>query len=687
MSKLLSFAAGFGSGYLKAKDKEYERQRQDKLDQMAADQHKAAMDNAAYQEEQRNRARDAQKIVDDASRAGTVQEETTPVEQLETGWTEPPSPKTEAAPKVEAPKLDGEPKVDLPKVDTTPKITDTPPAATATPELDVKAPAAPDAPKAAPTKTYSVTTLDGSKKLFTGMNAAADAKAWAEANPVSSYHRYRSMAERLEAKSPELAQIYLNRAREADKEGAFRVLTMLDAGKPEDAAKFFNGTGMTKLPEGASFKTLTEGGRSVHQLVGKDGQVLVPNVESYVIDYLSGADGRISAARARAEKMAAYQAKRMEPYTLKPGEKRMAYDITQGKDVEVAYGSLRPGEEMVVGPNGEMVLRKIDSGKSGGSGGTTKDDEPLGKVLKFIAENSTFKDMQPTQAARVQTLARQFLAENPGVDPAVAADVAVGSVVDPTQVKLKFDPKSGQVVDAVEFRGGNYILERRGTPSAPRGVKPEQLRPIADEYLASLPKSDRSTLVAAAFSPEARRDLNTTLAAGVRTPERVAAFKAKTGREPAEADFQAASKAAIDAAEPALNLISLYGFGDEKSGGRAQAIRTALEGSGYTVADGKVVPAKIPDNVRPIPAAGGMAPPPEIAARIQQSRDQADIVRSARALDAQRRTKDVEARKAEIAWLTPEAAKVLKPDEARNYYNKYSDVLSSEVLRALRRAQ
>jgi hypothetical protein len=81
MSKLASFAAGFGGGYLKARDKEYERERQEKadarqakLDDMQTELHQANMARLSAEQRDRSNKEAVDRAITEGMSAGTVQD-------------------------------------------------------------------------------------------------------------------------------------------------------------------------------------------------------------------------------------------------------------------------------------------------------------------------------------------------------------------------------------------------------------------------------------------------------------------------------------------------------------------------------------------------------------------------------------------------------------------------------------
>lgn len=76
-------------------------------------------------------------------------------------------------------------------------------------------------------------------------------------------------------------------------EGGFKALALLHSGDLEGARAIYNATGNNRMPEGSNFvatevvNPVTKLKDKVFSLVGKDGAVLVPNLDEAMISYLS----------------------------------------------------------------------------------------------------------------------------------------------------------------------------------------------------------------------------------------------------------------------------------------------------------------------------------------------------------------------------------------------------------------
>lgn len=279
-------------------------------------------------------------------------------------------------------------------------------------------------------------------------------------------------------------------------------------------------------------------------------------------------------------------------------------------------------------PDGSPEMVRPGRGGAGGAGGAGGGSgkgagkvpdaaADVDKIFKGMLEHTALKDAAPAAVARAQTLARQFAAET-GQDATVAVEAAINAATDPTKVKTKFDPKTGQIVDAYEYQGDNFIVERRGTPQNARGVAPEQMAALANGYLAGLPEADRKQMATAAVNGEARAALNKSVEDQLRSPKGLAALESRLGRKPTDEDLAAATKAAIDKLAAPLDMIGMHAD--------RQALGALLKSSGYSVVDGKVVKAPPADK----PAAnggprlrqvGGLTQPMSLQERQQAARD------------------------------------------------------------------
>ena len=345
----------------------------------------------------------------------------------------------------------------------------------------------------------------------------------------------------------------------------------------------------------------------------KNKNELLSGIESYYShDSYQALQRARSEAAAKAEE--ARLAELYKPYTLRPGERREVVDPSTGKVMLLDRGEIPPNSELVTDANGNLVLRRTDGSSSSRS--ANKAEAPPDRAadaFDTVLKNSPLKDALPEQISRGRALARQFALQG-NVDPAVAADAAVLAVSKQGAVRPTFDDKTGRIVDAIEYKGGNFIVEDRGGIAAPRGVAPEVMKSIAAEYVARLPADGRSLFVAAAFNPQARAALDERVRQST-----IAAMREALGREPTPEQIATQVPRALARTGAALDLI-----GNHLDRG---AISSGVSGSGFTLGrDGKVVPASQPSAqsaARPgaaqpgaaaapaqsaIPAVGGLGP-------------------------------------------------------------------------------
>lgn len=387
--------------------------------------------------------------------------------------------------------------------------------------------------------------------------------------------------------------------------------------------------------------------------------------------------------RARAEAAAKAEGERLtelyKPYTLKPGERREAVDPSTGKTMLLGVGEVPPDRELVVDGNGNLLLRRTDGQGTQRAGAKVESPQDrAAEAFDTVLKNSTLKEGTPDQVSRGRTLARQFATQG-NVDPAVAADAAVLAITKPDAIRTTFDDKTGKIVDAIEYKGGNFIVEDRGGVESPRGLKPETLTSIANEYVSTkIPQQDRSLFIAAAYSGEARAALDARTRQAVRE-----VLQARLGRAPKEEEFAPAAKAAVDATAPILNLIGNHLRPEAKRLGEM------LSGSGFALVGGKVVRASAPQATPPGAAAAvpqvGSAIPADAAARAGQAAAERKRKEDEAAAERQRverearekRSRDEEA----VRGLTVEIARAMTPDQAREIYTKYSQLIRDARIR------
>lgn len=578
MSKLASFVAGFGGGYLKARDKEYDRERQAKLDER-----QAKLD--AQQEEQFGWARNA---------AAAAQRERDNREALDKAVSEG----------MDAGKVKEAAQVSYTGADGAQKTAAQPDLQTAQFAADqqrleenqsLAPPAAPSAPKAE--QTASVRTLDGARRLFTGLTAASDAKKFADENPVTPYAKYMAMSERLAgmAGGQEKADAYLKRAKEAEKEGAFRALTMLDAGDPDGALKAWNSTGAKRLDAGQKFVTTTDkAGSKTHQVVDADNNVVVPNVEQAMLRYLSGIEGATRRAEARDKAAADLAAKRFEIENdpskrflqVRPGTAvydtvgadagKLVVDNTKGYVEDVNGNLVRPGKYVNTGGAG-------GAGGAGGegAGGKGKPDDPIGATTKAIMdavkESAESKTLNADQLIGVQATARElvFNATRSGrqLDPYVAGKVALTAVLKPESVKPSYDSTTGAFENTVAYNGNTYAVGRLDQTAMSEG----QLKGVAQSFVGKLPAATRAEYVkAAAGDPQVMAKINSDIAAS-HGKEWADRFAAVNGRRPTQQEIGASVARTQAIVQQNISLVGISGAVEQDKKQRETESRRATE--------------------------------------------------------------------------------------------------------------
>ena len=576
MSKLASFVAGFGGGYLKARDKEYDRERQAKLDER-----QAKLD--AQQEEQFGWARNT---------AAAAQRERDNRDALDKAVTEGMDVgRVKDAAAVSYTGADGAQKTayqpDMQTAQFAAEQQQLEEAQSLTP------PATPGAPKAE--QAASVRTLDGARRLFSGLTAAADAKKFADENPVTPYAKYMALSERLAsmAGGQEKADAYLKRAKEAEKEGAFRALTMLDAGDPDGALKAWNSTGAQRLQPGQKFVTVTDkAGNKTHQVVNEDGSVAVPDVERTMLRYLSGISGVVEQAKARDKAAADLAAKRFEIEndpskrflqvrpgtavydTVGPNAGKKVVDNTMGYVEDVNGNLVRPGKYVNTGGG---------AGGAGGAGagGKGKPEDPIGATTKAIMdavkESAESKTLSADQLIGVQATARELVSNaargNKQLDPYVAGKVALMAVLKPESVKPAYDSTTGAFENTVTHNGNTYAVGRLDQASMSEG----QLKGVAQAFVSKLPAATRAEYIkAASGDPQVVSKINADIAAS-HGKEWVDRFAAVNGRRPTQQEINASIARTQSIVQQNISLVGASGAVEQDKKQRETESRRSVE--------------------------------------------------------------------------------------------------------------
>lgn len=376
----------------------------------------------------------------------------------------------------------------------------------------------PSAPQAQP--AMAVRTLSGGRGLYVGPTASDDAAKFAAENPSSDYDKYMALSKRLAAMAggQEKADAYLKRAKEAEKEGAFRALTLLDAGDPDGAVKAWNSTGARRLEPGQRLVTVTDKqGGKIHQVVNADGSLAVPDVEKSLVRYLSGIEGITSEVKARNDARAKFSEEVYKPRVLKPGETFGAINPTTGQWQQFGVGSIPAGFQPVE-RNGETVLERIPGAAGAGKGGKAP-ATPLDAtraILADLAEKGEVK-YTPDQRADAENYAERLLAADPRLPPARAARAAHVAATKPERSAPAFNPDTGSIdITIRDDDGAVYTLTPNAISAADIGTDAFKKRfpnvdlkkSVVDMAAKQGKTPDEVKLFqAAAFDPAARQKL------------------------------------------------------------------------------------------------------------------------------------------------------------------------------------
>lgn len=227
--------------------------------------------------------------------------------------------------------------------------------------------------------------------------------------------------------------------------------------------------------------------------------------------------------------------------------------IGTNEDGSPIYGSKGPGGS------------SRGTGGTGGTGGNTKAPDPLKaatEAVEFAIDKSSAKGaLEPSVVARANTIGRQLVAsaaaEGRGLDPSVAAELAINAATGKTPVVPAFNPRTGTIDNVVEYQGNNFAVEGLGTPTSSR-LDPKQLSSVAINYIGQIPPEQRSKVVAAAYNPQALASLNAEIEQRARSADAVTALGQRLGRQPTETDIRKAVSDAQNAVRPSIELIGRY---------------------------------------------------------------------------------------------------------------------------------
>lgn len=339
--------------------------------------------------------------------------------------------------------------------------------------------------------------LDGNKKLYTGLDAAVQAKQYNESNPITGYSRYRNIYDQLSAipGMQDEAEKYLGKIKTAKQEGAFDVLSRLERGDVEGAYAIGNQLGELRWPEGSRLvKTGEKSGENMlgysgakYSLVDKDGRILADDIAATVNRNILGPE--------------------------KIAEMSIATAGEQRKRAE----RLEDQRELILFRDG---VRDGNVGTGTGSGGkgkapATPDEVASGLFMDAIKQTSSQQNVfTPEQINAGSTAVRSAMSLNPGIKPEVAATAGmVFANAKPGSTVFGWDPATNSAVEQVQTPQGLVAVNRvTHRNAAARQMPPEKLKLAVESSISRLTGGDeakRPKIIAAAFDStgKARRAL------------------------------------------------------------------------------------------------------------------------------------------------------------------------------------
>lgn len=204
-----------------------------------------------------------------------------------------------------------------------------------------------------------------------------------------------------------------------------------------------------------------------------------------------------------------------EPQKLSPGQ----ILVQNGRTIASAPP---PAGYEYVGPdaNGDPMYRKMAPGAGAGAGAggkAGKGGDPIAEartILKDIAEKSEDK-LTTDQRAEAEMQVARLVTQNPNTPPALAARAALAVAKDPKKLQPGINPDTGKV-DMIYDDGPNgKITFNRNVADAVNhlefGIPKETMVSLTKRFLDNEKPKERAAKQAAAFSPEARRDLEQSL--------------------------------------------------------------------------------------------------------------------------------------------------------------------------------
>jgi hypothetical protein len=518
----------------------------------------------------------------------------------------------------------------------------------------------------------SVRGIDGNQKLFTGLNAASDAKEFSDQNNPFSYAGYMALRDKLGSMRGGMkdADETLARAKQADDEGAYRAYALAKMGNFKGAEKVWNTTGNERLGAGEYLgpgKDDNGNPTGKIQVFNQDGSVKIPDVEQALVEHLAGMTGIKDAYKSKLAMQAKIAEERAKPFNTRPGDITSVWNSNTQKYETVITNGAPKGYEYKQDPlTGILHMVKIgdDSGPSAAETTQAQFDKTF--------QNKANDDWSQTQLTEARNLSGQ-IATISGVPPGVAIDVATKVVKNPALLQYAINESTGQM-DRV-YKDANYskaipVYTNVSTTS----MKPEDQLAATKAFLSAMPKSQQADYVRSAFDPaDYQQSVNAINQAAMNAA--VAVQKANPNITTEQAESAARRKADADIA--ALNS-------------KLGQIKAA-----------KINPKDYGVNIQPPQPGQTTTPPLTVAQRLQAPggfgsaipnsaiqgalKTEANAQREKDADKAAAASKIVSDNKlkSEIEGLSPSIIDNMGIDEAQAMLNKYGNVVTPENRKAL----
>lgn len=448
MRGIASFIAGFGGGYVKAKDKEYDRERQEKLDAQANELHTAKMSEILATQDERQRERDFREAN---------------VAALSTGKTDTGQVVTDAAGS-NAYTKDADAAVVLQDM-----------AQTANGGAQV-APAT-----RVLTGTQGATqrgTIPG-QQVFTD---PAKAQEFAQSMPMTEYAKLQARKAVAEQYGKlEIADDMRGKLENLASKGVFKAGSLLDAGNADGALKVLQDMNPDLVPKGAQFKQVDVPDMFDHSKTTKGWALVAPGAEGQpervlVGDFRDAVFGYLTPQ----EQFVSRRALRTDARD----ERKTAVAERQADIAERRLGALEARA------NGGGGSGSGSGGASGaGAAGWKERREVLGdfgKLLPSADTAATPQEAKDIQAGNARMLAR--------ADAMFSANAAFGTLLsapqitqamelarDPKNLRTIHDAQTGQMYETVTVNGrpvvvGEVTQQERQQPPGQADAQKDQPR-------------------------------------------------------------------------------------------------------------------------------------------------------------------------------------------------------------------